>query len=55
MKKKLYIIYFGMFMTQFANMVYPMLTLLLQDKLKMSATQISISLVINFIYDFLSF
>ena len=47
--KNLFVILFGMFMTQFANMVYPMLTLLLQDKCSMNATRISLVLVVNFI------
>ncbi len=47
--KPLIIVYFGMFVTQFANMVHPMLTLLLQDKLSMSATEISYALAINFV------
>ena len=45
--KKIIILYIGIFITTFANMVEPMLTILLQKKFSLTAFQISLVLIIQ--------
>ena len=47
--KEVFILCFGILMTQFANMVAPMLTLILQQQLSLSATSISYVVAINYV------